>query len=66
MNQSEYINEEELLNKAIRLLTEKLGPLETSRFLSIAGKRRSESVKRHHQWQNSLDKEKFFKSVFNK
>ena len=50
MSQSEYINEEELFNKAIRLLTEKLGPLETSRFLSLAGKRRMESVKRHRQW----------------
>jgi hypothetical protein len=66
MNQSEYINEEELFNQAIRLLTEKSGPLETSRFLSIAGKRRMESVKRHHQWQNGLDKDNFFKSIFNK
>ena len=66
MSQSEYINEEELFNKAIRLLTEKLGPLETSRFLSIAGKRRVESVRRHRLWQNSLEKEKFFKSVFSK
>lgn len=66
MSQSVYINEEELLNKAIRLLTEKLGPLETSRFLSITGKRRMESVKRHRQWQSKLDKEKFFKEVFSK
>jgi len=44
----------------------KLGPLETSRFLSIAGKRRVESVRRHRLWQNSLEKEKFFKSVFSK
>jgi len=66
MNQSEYINEEELFIKAIGLLTEKLGPLETSRFLSIAGRKRMESVKRHHQWQNDLDKDKFLKSVFRK
>ena len=66
MNQSEYINEEELFYKAIKLLTEKLGPLETSRFLSISGKRRMDSVKRHRQWQSKLDKEKFFKEVFSK
>ncbi len=66
MNHSEYINEEELSIKAIRLLTEKLGPLETSRFLSIAGRKRTESVKRHRQWQKNLDKEKFFNSVFGK
>ncbi len=40
--------------------------LETSRFLSIAGKRRMESVKRHHQWQAKLDKEKLFKEIFSK
>jgi hypothetical protein len=66
MSQSEFINEEELFNQAIRLLTEKLGPLETSRFLSIAGKKRMESVKRHRVWQNGLNKKKFFESVFNK
>ena len=47
MRPSEYINQEELFNKAIKLLTEKLGPLETSRFLSIASQKRMESVKRH-------------------
>jgi len=42
----EYINEEELLDKAIRLLTDKLGPLETSRFLSIVNqKKRIESAR---------------------
>ena len=66
MSQSEYINEEELFNKAIKLLTENFGPLETSRFLSIAGKKRMESVKRHRQWQNGLNKEIFLKSVFSK
>lgn len=66
MNHSEYINEEELSNKAIRILTENLGPLETSRFLSIIGRKRTESVKRHRQWQKKLDKDKFFESVFGK
>jgi hypothetical protein len=66
MKPSEYINEEELFNKAIRLLTEKFGPLETSRFLSITGKKRIESVKRHRQWQSNLDKENIFKAVFTK
>lgn len=64
MRPNEYINEEELLNKAISLLTEKLGALETSRFLSITNKKRLESVKRHRQWQSKLNKEKLFKEVF--
>lgn len=66
MKPSEYLNEEELYNKAIKLLTEKLGPLETSRFLSISRKRRLESVKRHRQWQSKLNKEKLFKEIFSK
>ena len=64
MRPDEFINEDELFNKAIRLLTEKLGPLETSRFLSIASKKRMESVKRHQQWQSKLNKEKLFKEIF--
>lgn len=64
MRPSEYINEEEFFNKAVRLLTEKLGPLETSRFLSIANLKRIESVKRHQQWQSKLHKEKLFKEIF--
>ena len=64
MSNNEFINEEELFEKAIRVLTEKLGPLETSRFLSISGKKRMESVKRHQQWQAKLDKDQFFKKVF--
>ncbi len=64
MRPNEFINEDELFNKAIRLLTEKLGPLETSRFLSIANKKRIESVKRHQEWQSKLNKEKLFKEIF--
>ena len=59
-----YIEEEELLKKAIQALMEKLGPLETSRFLSLPRKRRMESVKRHHQWQSHIDKKRFFDQVF--
>ena len=66
MKPSEYLNEEELYNKAIKFLTEKLGTLETSRFLSISRKKRLESVKRHRQWQSKLNKEKLFKEIFSK
>lgn len=64
MRPNEYISEEELLNRAIKILTEKLGPLETSRFLSIASRKRMESVKRHQKWQSKLNKEKLFKEIF--
>ena len=59
-----YIEENELLEKAIKALMEKLGPLETFRFLSLPHKKRMESIKRHHQWQAQLDKTKFLDEVF--
>ncbi len=64
MRDNKFINEEELLHKAIGILTEKLGPLETSRFLSISNKRREESIKRHNRWQATLDKKMLFDEVF--
>jgi len=64
MKSGEYINEEELFNKAISLLTEKLGPLETSRFLSLANRKRTESVKRHRRWQSKLKKDELFQEIF--
>ncbi|MFH1194337.1 MAG: hypothetical protein V1720_01415 [bacterium] len=66
MRNSKFICEEELFEKAIRLLTEKFEPLETSRFLSFARKKRTESVKRHHQWQSKLNEEEFLKEIFEK
>jgi len=61
MKKSQYINEDQLIKKAIDILMEKLGPVETSRFLT---KKRIESVKRHRLWQSRLDKDFFFKKVF--
>jgi len=66
MNKKKYLDEEELLEKAIGILTEKLGPLETSRFLAITGKRRIESVKRHRKWQSGLHRTEFLQEIFNK
>jgi hypothetical protein len=59
-----YIEENELLEKAIKVLMEKLGPLETFRFLAHPQKKRMESVKRHRQWQAQLDQSKFIDEVF--
>lgn len=64
MNTSQYISEEELLGKAIALLTKKFGSLETTRFLSSIGNRRIDSVARHRQWQSQLKKQSFLKEVF--
>jgi hypothetical protein len=43
---------------------ETLGPVETIRFLSLPVKKRTESVKRHREWQSQLEKEQFFNEVF--
>jgi len=64
MKASTFINEEQLVTKAIDTLINKLGPVETNRFLSLMKKKRVESVKRHHLWQAKLKKDKFFNAVF--
>jgi hypothetical protein len=64
MKQSQFLSEETLVQRAIEVLLETLGPVETSRFLSLPVKKRTESVKRHREWQAGLEKEQFFKEVF--
>jgi hypothetical protein len=64
MKQGQFISEDKLLQQVIEILLEKLGPVETNRFLSLPAKKRMESVKRHQMWQSKLDKNKFFNDVF--
>jgi hypothetical protein len=64
MKRSQFISEDQLLKQAVDILMEKLGPVETSRFLSLPVKKRMESVKRHRLWQSGLDKDRFFDDVF--
>ncbi len=64
MKAEKYLNEDDLVRKAVDILIQKLGPIETARFINIPQKRRIESVKRHRQWQKQLSKDKFFDEVF--
>ncbi len=64
MNTTEYLPEEELIDKALQALMKALGPVEAIRFLNLPRSRRLESVERHHQWQASLNQEQFFDQVF--
>ncbi len=64
MKQSQFLSEETLIQRAIEVLMETLGPVETTRFLSLPVKKRIESVKRHRAWQSQLEKEQFFNVVF--
>ena len=64
MKTTQFIDEEKLLKTAVQALMEKLGPMETLRFLSLPRKQRMESVKRHQRWQSQLEQENFFDEVF--
>jgi hypothetical protein len=59
-----YLPEEQLVQKALEALMTALGPVEATRFLSLSREGRLESVARHHQWQESLDRDTFFNEVF--
>ena len=65
MKTSIFMDEEQLIATAIDALIERLGPVETNRFLTLPRKKRMESVKRHQLWQSQLKKDEFFDKVFN-
>jgi len=59
-----YLQEEELVRRAVEALLRTLGPVETMRFLDLARSRPVDSVQRHRIWQESLDRDTFFEQVF--
>ena len=64
MKNHAYLQEDEMIRRAIHALMDQLGPIETARFLALPRQRRLDSVRRHRQWQASLDKDHFFAHVF--
>ena len=64
MTISKLIDEDQLVDQAVQALLEKLGPVETARFLALPTKRRTESVQRHREWQANLDKDIFLNELF--
>lgn len=64
MSMAKYMDEDDVIRKAIEVLLKELGPIETIRFINMPKKKRIESVKRHREWQKQLDKEKFLNEVF--
>ena len=66
MKTERYMDENTLIRKSIKVLIDTLGPVETVRFLNLPRKKRVESVKRHREWQKTLDKNKFFDEIFSK
>ncbi len=64
MKASIFTDEEQLITKAVEILMKELGPVEASRFLTLPKKRRTDSVKRHRQWQARLHQKELFNRVF--
>jgi hypothetical protein len=64
MKEIKYQGEDNIIKKGIIILLKELGPIETTRFLNIPRKKRLESVKRHRDWQKTLNKEEFYKDLF--
>jgi len=57
------LEEATLVEKGVSLLMKKLGPIEAQRFLSLSPRKRMESARRHHLWQQGLKKDDFFDRV---
>ena len=64
MSTTEYLPEEELVERALQALMDALGPIESARFLTLPQPRRIESVARHRRWQATLDQKQFFDQLF--
>jgi hypothetical protein len=66
MSAVRYLEEEIVIKKAIEALIKELGPVEAMRFVNMPRKKRLESVRRHREWQKTLNKEQYFKEVIKK
>ena len=64
MRSVKYMDEELMVKKAIRALICELGPVEANRFINMPRKKRTDSVKRHREWQKHLEKDRFRNEVF--
>jgi len=60
----QYMDENLLVRKGTEILLKEPGPAETLRFICLRSQKRTESVRRHRQWQDKLDKDEFFNAVF--
>ncbi len=59
-----YLQEDELVRRAIDALLRALGPVEATRFLAMPREQQIDSVQRHREWQATLDKAEFLDQVF--
>ena len=64
VNHVRYMPEEQLIHEALEALTAVLGPLETTRFLTLPREKRVDAIEQHRQWQETLDRDTFYDQVF--
>ena len=64
MKLTKTVPDNDLMKKGIEILFRELGNVDAIRFLSIPREKRVESVKRHRDWQQALDKDNFFDEIF--
>jgi len=58
------MSDKDLIRKGTEILIKNLGYTEALRFLSMPTEKRIDSVQRHREWQETLDKSDFFNQVF--
>jgi hypothetical protein len=56
--------EDRLIERGLSALIKELGPVETTRFLTLRRSARLDSVKRHRRWQQGLRQDRFFDQLF--
>ncbi len=64
MSMTKMIPDKELIRKVTEILFKELGYTDAIRFLSLPKERKMESIERHRDWQNTLDKDKFYNDIF--
>ena len=64
METLELLPEDKLIKRALQALLDALGPVEMTRFLALNRVGRIESVMRHQQWQEGLDRTEFYDQIF--
>jgi len=64
MSLTRTVPDDELVKRGIELLFRELGKVDAIRFLAMPRTKRIESVKRHRQWQDGLEKSAFFDEIF--
>ncbi len=63
MKNTRYMEKGKMVRRGIKALYRELGPVEAQRFIRMTGSAKTDSVKRHREWQAAQDPEKLLKKV---